>query len=237
MHIFTNIRAGLSAWLIGLAALLAGCASIAPPNNSQTGVIGVDLVQQTINPLKMKMERQSYALIFVRLDDEGKIPSKSEWSFGRFHDDHWYLPNAKPGRWVVVGTSFLDTGLVVDSKMATLFPEVPVRASQVELKPGKAAYMGRFKVVESPGEEKMDPVQRFYLDSVLAEEIRMKRDDVLRNISGDFRAAGNAISVQHQEDTSEAVKKAGLEKRWALPGPAGSNDSLLMASGLTGCGP
>jgi len=212
MHIFTNIRAGLAAGLIGLAALLTGCASIAPPENSQTGVVGVDLIQKTTNPLGMKMERTSYALIFVRLDDEGKIPSQSEWSHGRFHDDHWYLANAKPGRWVVIGTSFLDTGMFVDSKMATLFPEALVRASEVELKPGKAVYMGSFQVLEAPDEEKMDPVQKFYLNSVMAEKISMKRDDVVSNIAGDFRAAGSAISVKHQEDTSEAVKKAGLEK-------------------------
>ncbi|MDH4216219.1 MAG: hypothetical protein OEV26_03435 [Gallionella sp.] len=211
MHIFTNIRAGLAAGLIGLAALLAGCATIATPENSQTGVIGIDMVQRTITPLGIKAERMSYAPIFVRLDDQGRIPSTSEWRYGVFRDGYWYLLNAKPGSWVAVGTSFEDTGLLVDTKMATLFPEALVRASEVELKPGKAAYMGRFQILEAPDVDKMDPVQIHYLNSVLANEIRLKREDIASNIVLDFKSAGSAISVQHQEETSEAVKKAGLE--------------------------
>ena len=212
MYFFANIRACLAASLIGLAALLTGCASLPTPENSQAGVVGVDMVQQTTTPLGIKVERMRYALIFVRLDDQGNIPSTSEWRFGNFLDDHWYLLNAKPGHWVVVGTSFLDQGLVVDTKMATLFPEAMVRASQVELKPGKAAYMGRFQILEAPDvDEMMDPVQNHYLSSVLAGELRMKREDILDNIAMDFKSVGGALSVQYKGETGETTKKTGLE--------------------------
>lgn len=195
--------------------ILNSCAgTLVAPASDQASAVVVDLDYYIVNPLGMEIKKTGYWLYFVRLDEEGKVPSLSEWHRGVWKDGSWYLLNATPGYWTVAGVGYIDYGMIVDTKVVAPLPEGLVKKSKINLQPGRVAYLGTYKVVLSKEKISMDSVQQYYMKTFLAGEAKLSRHQIVDNFLLDFTKGGGVVPTTYtlipdHGRRMDAIKKMG----------------------------
>lgn len=212
-RLFTMV---LTCLLFSALLLLNGCArSLVAPSDKQAAALALDLDYYTVSPLGFEIKQSGYYLYFVHLDEQGNIPSMAKWYKGTPQDGSWYLLNATPGYWTVVGIGYLDTGIILDTKVIVPFPEKLVKAAKTRLQPGRVAYLGAYKVVGNDKNASWDSVQKYYLKNFLAAEAKLSGLDMLDNITFDFKKGGGIIPTTYTVIEDKSRRKSAFTKMGA----------------------
>lgn len=199
--------------MVSIFLLLNACATtFVAPANRQASAISVDIDYYLVNPLGMEMKHTGHWLYFVRLDEQGNIPSMAEWQRGTWRNGTCYLLNVTPGYWAVAGIGYIDQGLIVDTKVVAPFPEGLVRESKTNLEMGKVAYLGTYKVVSAKEVTSMDSVQQYYMKTFLAREAELDKNQILENLRLDFKKGGGVVPTTYTLLKDNSRRKAAINK-------------------------
>ena len=128
-----------------------------PPQDPGSAAVAIRMDERA--PWSLFASRNNH-LYFVRLDD-GPSDSLVRDSFipSNFcRGDYFYLLNAPPGRYVVVGSYNVDG----DSKTFIFYDEELVRLTEVAVAPGSFSFIGELVVDTTGGFEGNDAVRRHY---------------------------------------------------------------------------
>jgi hypothetical protein len=128
-----------------------------PPHGLDSSAVAICIDERAPWSLFASMSNH---LLFVRLDG-GPTDSVVRDSFipSNFcRGDYFYLLNAPPGRYAVVGSFNVDR----PSKYYIFYDEKLVRQTEVSVAPGSFAFIGEFVVHTTTGLKGADPVQRHY---------------------------------------------------------------------------
>ena len=139
-----------------ICVLLAGCmaGTVTIPQPASQSASGIVLKIPGICPALMQCANQT--VTFARLDDGNNIISNELYQTSIMQSDHYYLLNARPGKYVAVAATYSRgtgisgfTGKVsgeVDRVFGEniLFSEALVRKTMVEIVPGSLVVMGAF---------------------------------------------------------------------------------------------
>ncbi len=201
-----------------LIILLAACATVPPPpvpESEQSSLIGMALV---ISSEAYQPDSPSEVL-FIRLE-EGDKSYLSVNEVIRSHyarEGQYYLLNAKPGRYIAVaacsrrGKGKGDGGASAVKQMYYL-PLKVMQLSDVSLKEGEAAFMGKYMVhlpsgfKFSTGLANPDEAQSFYCKRFQPDQLVPGTDGYIKGvIKGIVRREGDAAhAVKLQESHKDA---------------------------------
>lgn len=146
--------------LFAIAALplfALGCATGNVKVDSPAAEAAAAIVIRIPNTCLPLMPCANKTLSFARLGDGGELIADELYQTTVERDDHYYLLNAKPGRYVAVAAAYarsLRTGAALGGGVTfrasrvfgenILFSEALVRQTLVEVRPGMLAVMGEF---------------------------------------------------------------------------------------------
>jgi hypothetical protein len=171
------------------------------PKDSTRSIIGISVTQR--DPMRIK--RKSKKVVFLKMEnsDNGedvKIIVSNYSKGGRI-----YLINADPGKYTVMAAHCAFLGYIG----FTLFSEEAVNASEIEVKPGEFAYIGKFVINNSSKLSKCDNVQEENLSRL--KEIK-DRKDIRKLFSSILRGSKNiyrgTLKKYDKSEKEEFLKKA-----------------------------
>lgn len=199
-------------------AVLSACVGQLPAPTPQDGAsAGIGVLVKTRAPIKLfsaKVDR----VIFVKLEgnDSSQYISTQPIASNYNKDGYIYLLNAPPGRYAAVATFRSQAGIPTaptggggvtvtvnpgDTDYATYFSRDLVKATEVNVEPGRIVFMGEFIVDMSTRFEDADDVQLHYL-RLISPGVE-DRSKLLGLLSGNYHYTGTLHEVNQDEEARE----------------------------------
>lgn len=151
--------------LLVLSLAISACATepAQRPIGPQSAAIGIDLLIR--GPLVI-ITKYAHEVYLIRLDEDHGLIQRQLFGSNHRADGRVYFLNVRPGRYAAVAEHH--TMQVQTRKIGymTYFPEDLIRLTEVTVKPGEFAFMGKYVVDQLKGFSRADKAQNHYFDLI-----------------------------------------------------------------------
>lgn len=198
MHAQSSFRTGVCLVAIALFVTLSWSKSIPldPPDESR-GSIGIKI--KVSPPAKMGSSHADQ-VYFVRVEEpDNRFDAESVIQSNYAKGSHVYLLNAKPGKYVAVGCLFSMAG---GGGGSVVFSQGDIARTEVEVVPGRLAFMGDIESSSSTKVESGDPAQSHYIRLISPEG--SKHGFMARAFTGNYLYTGAFKVIERGADAASA---------------------------------